>query len=339
MKKITALLALIAFIVAQIPKEYDARKQYPECVTPVRDQGQCGSCWAFSMTGALSERFCIHSKGKMKPVLSAQYIINCDTAGQAGCNGGVTTDAYIWVVRNGCPSTPCVKYYSGSTGRTGSCPSKCDDGSPLDKYYATKGYAIRSSETAMQEDILRYGPISASFMVYTDFTEFFMMNPKGIYVHKSGSLRGGHAINVVGWGEENGVKYWICQNSWGEKWGDNGYFKIRRGTNECQIESRRLAAGLPKVDSLPEYAIPLESLPPVVDNAPIKIEITKEIIDIAEAAYLQAKRVNSLLPKIAKVVECKSQVVSGFKYFITVQLVDGSYRQFTVYQEPVEGKI
>lgn len=64
----------------------------------------------------------------------------------------------------------------------------------------------------------------------------------GVYTHTAGKLVGRHAVKIIGYGTENGVKYWLIANSWGERWGDGGFFKIRRGTNECNIESRPCAA-------------------------------------------------------------------------------------------------
>ena len=68
-----------------------------------------------------------------------------------------------------------------------------------------------------------------------------MFKLSGVYEHKSGSMLGGHAIKLLGWGTENGVDYWLVANSWNPDWGDNGFFKIRRGTDECGIESNVVA--------------------------------------------------------------------------------------------------
>ena len=91
------------------------------------------------------------------------------------------------------------------------------------------------------EEIATYGTVSASFTVYQDFLTY----KSGVYVHKTGGAVGGHAIKIIGYGTENGQDYWLCANSWNDSWGDNGYFKILKGVNECGIESG-VGAGHPK---------------------------------------------------------------------------------------------
>lgn len=82
------------------------------------------------------------------------------------------------------------------------------------------------------------GPVEASFTVYEDFVNY----KSGVYVHTTGKQLGGHAVKMIGWGTENNIPYWIIVNSWNNTWGDQGTFKIRRGVNECGIESGLVAA-------------------------------------------------------------------------------------------------
>jgi len=86
------------------------------------------------------------------------------------------------------------------------------------------------------------GPVEIAFDVYEDFLTY----KSGVYIHTDGSMLGGHAVKMLGWGTENGVDYWLLANSWNEDWGDNGFFKIRRGTDECGVESD-VVAGTPKL--------------------------------------------------------------------------------------------
>ena len=88
------------------------------------------------------------------------------------------------------------------------------------------------------EEISTNGPVTAAFTVYEDFVSY----STGVYQHTTGKQLGGHAIEIVGYGEENGTKYWKIKNSWNPTWGDKGFFKILRGSNECGIENQ-ISAG------------------------------------------------------------------------------------------------
>jgi cathepsin B len=91
---------------------------------------------------------------------------------------------------------------------------------------------------------MTHGPVEAAFTVYADFLTY----KSGVYQHTSGSALGGHAIKIVGWGVENNAPYWSVANSWNEDWGNNGFFRIKRGNNECGIEGS-IVAGIPKIKS------------------------------------------------------------------------------------------
>jgi len=92
------------------------------------------------------------------------------------------------------------------------------------------------------QEILTNGPIEVSFTVYEDFLTY----KTGVYRHTTGSSLGGHAVKMIGWGQEAGIPYWLVANSWNTDWGFGGFFKIYRGDNECGIESGG-AAGIPEV--------------------------------------------------------------------------------------------
>ena len=85
----------------------------------------------------------------------------------------------------------------------------------------------------MMQEIYESGSIVGTFSVYEDFDTY----RSGIYRHVYGRRKGGHAVKIIGWGEENGVKYWIVANSWNPRWGESGYFRIVRGENECGVET------------------------------------------------------------------------------------------------------
>ena len=128
---------------------------------------------------------------------------------------------------------------------TPKCSEDCQPGYPIsledDKTYGLDSYRLEGEESIMQE-IIKNGPVSAGFSVFEDFHEY----ASGIYQHVYGKAKGGHAVKIIGWGEENGIKYWIIANSWNPRWGESGFFRMLKGQNECGIESR-CAAGDPKV--------------------------------------------------------------------------------------------
>ncbi len=93
-------------------------------------------------------------------------------------------------------------------------------------------------------EIYQHGSVEVALSVYEDFLNY----KSGVYKHVKGSYLGGHAVKMIGWGVENGVKYWTIVNSWNEGWGDNGTIKILRGVDHCGIESE-VVAGIPKLKS------------------------------------------------------------------------------------------
>ncbi|EYB95971.1 hypothetical protein Y032_0154g2966 [Ancylostoma ceylanicum] len=101
-----------------------------------------------------------------------------------------------------------------------------------DKHFAKHSYYLPDDERAIKQEIFEHGPVVAVFNTYEDFSYY----KRGIYVHKWGAQRGAHAVKVIGWGSENGTDYWLIANSWNTDWGEDGYFRIVRGINNCGIE-------------------------------------------------------------------------------------------------------
>jgi cathepsin B len=235
-----------------LPDTFDARTQWPGCIGAIRDQGHCGSCWAFGAVEALSDRFCIQSKGASKPIIAAQDPTSCDTS-NGGCNGGQLGSVWRYLANTGAVTESCYPYEMGTCKHPGcselptpACKKACQASSTLnyatDKHHAVSAYSIARNVTQIATEIMTNGPVEAAFTVYTDFNNYV----SGVYHHVSGTAEGGHAIKIIGWGTESGTDYWLVANSWNTDWGDNGFFKIRRGTNECGIEAQ-ITAGLAKV--------------------------------------------------------------------------------------------
>jgi cathepsin B len=212
-----------------LPTSFDWRRQNPGCMHPVRDQMKCGSCWAFSASEVLSDLFCISTQGKTNVILSPQTLVSCDNQNM-GCEGGYLDKAWLFIQQNGITTDSCMPYTSGN-GVTGTCPTKCADGTTL-RYYKASSYKHVVGLSNIQRELMN-GPLQVAFSVYQDFMSY----KGGIYHHISGSLLGGHAVELIGWGTDNDVDYWILKNSWSSTWGEQGYFRILRGNDECGIES------------------------------------------------------------------------------------------------------
>eukprot|EP00933_Yihiella_yeosuensis_P063040 TRINITY_DN66097_c0_g1_i1.p1 TRINITY_DN66097_c0_g1~~TRINITY_DN66097_c0_g1_i1.p1 ORF type:complete len:371 (-),score=99.16 TRINITY_DN66097_c0_g1_i1:295-1407(-) len=265
----------------------DARASNCPSLKEVRDQANCGSCWAFGSVEAMTDRICIATAGKQKIHLSAEDVTSCDRMGDMGCNGGVPSTVYSYYKSTGivdggnfgdksmCYSyqlKPCAhhstsKKYANCTASvpTPSCASKCvDNGADWSnsKHYGTGGYSVCGGggkcADAMMQEIYKNGPITGMFFVHQSFLSY----KSGVY--KAGlffkdPMLGGHAIKIVGWGTESGTDYWLVANSWNSDWGDNGFFKIQRGVNQCQIENSMInggpVAGLPKTSESSELVV------------------------------------------------------------------------------------
>jgi len=246
-----------------LPEAFDAREQWGSIcpsVTLVRDQSSCGSCWAFGAVEAMSDRICIASKGKQQPTLSARDLLSCCKNCGFGCNGGDPFQAWsYWHTRGivtgsnytenkGCqpyPFAPCehhspekhFKPCPKEIYHTPKCEKTCQSGYSrdyaADKYYGLEPYAVENNEESIRKELYTNGPLEVTLDVYDDLLTY----AGGIYVHQGGKLDGGHAVRLVGWGTENNVPYWIIANSWNTDWGEDGYFRILRGVDECGIES------------------------------------------------------------------------------------------------------
>lgn len=244
----------------EIPKEFDARTKWPHCpsISEIRDQGHCGSCWAFAAVTAITDRICIHSNGAEHFHVSAENLLAC--ADEDGCFGGTITSGWDYYKKHGLVSggpykshkgcqpysiktckyhAPCEDFYP-----TPACKRTCEAGYNKtfeeDLHFGASSY-VKVGEREFQEELLRNGPIEVGFDVYHDFIHY----TGGVYRHKIGKHMGGHAVRIIGWGVEKGDPYWLVANSWNTVWGVNGYFKILRGSNECGIEELA-SAGIPK---------------------------------------------------------------------------------------------
>jgi len=217
--------------VTATPAQFDARTQWPQYIHAVRDQQQCGSCWAFGASEALSDRFAIASAGKVNKVLSPEDLVSCDT-NDYGCGGGYMNMAWEYLENSGIVSDTCFPYTAGG-GVEAACASKCVNSEAFTKYKCQSGSIVNPTTVAqIKSELYNHGPLEGAFTVYEDFFSY----SSGVYHHVSGGVAGGHAIKVLGYGTENGMDYWLCANSWGTGWGMSGFFKIKQG--DCGINDQ-----------------------------------------------------------------------------------------------------
>jgi len=253
--------------VEDIPESFDPRTKWPDCPTirEIRDQGGCGSCWAFGAVTAMSDRLCIHSGENVH--VSSENLLSCCYSCGFGCNGGFPGAAWAFWQRKGLVSggtfgshqgcqpyeiEPCEHHVNGTRmpcsegARTPKCHRKCENTKydvpySKDKTFGQKAYSVSRNVKEIQKELMTNGPAEAAFTVFEDFPNY----KSGVYQHVAGKALGGHAIRLLGWGVEAGTPYWLVANSWNYDWGDQGTFKILRGQDHCGIESG-VVAGLPK---------------------------------------------------------------------------------------------
>uniref|UniRef100_UPI00398EA4E2 procathepsin L-like isoform X1 n=2 Tax=Pristiophorus japonicus TaxID=55135 RepID=UPI00398EA4E2 len=193
-------------------------------VTRVKNQGRCGSCWAFSANGALEGQW-FKTKGQLVP-LSEQNLVDCNVRNK-GCQGGWMHRAFKYVKRNGGINSEATYPY---TGRRGSCKFQ------KNQFVATirRYRKVVRRESKLANAVTKIGPIAVAIDAGQ---RTFQHYKRGVYYDKNcSSRRLNHAVLVVGFGSEGGKNYWIVKNSWGTRWGDRGYIKMAKDrNNNCGI--------------------------------------------------------------------------------------------------------
>jgi len=186
--------------------------------TPVKDQGYCGSCWAFSATEQI-ESDCMRVNGE-NPILSPEQITQCDSTSY-GCNGGWTENAYEYVESAGGMCSESDYPYTSGSGTTGSCKSSLPSTS-----CAITGYKTVSGESSMASYVESTGPLSVCLDASTwNSYSGGVMSVCGRSVD--------HCVQAVGIDSSSG--YWKVRNSWGTSWGESGFIRLKYGSNTCDI--------------------------------------------------------------------------------------------------------
>jgi cathepsin B len=235
-----------------VPTSFDARQAWPNCTSigAIQNQAECGSCWAFGAVEAITDRFCIHKNNDTQ--LSFEDMVSCDKE-DGGCQGGEPNSAWDYVKTEGLVSAECYPYSIPTCPpaqqpclnfvNTPKCVKKCNVSSiewKQDKHKISTAYSVSSDQSNIEKEILLNGPVEACFEVYEDFLTY----KSGVYSHTTGDLLGGHCIKILGWGVDGSTPYWLAANSWTDYWGNQGFFWILRGSDECGIEDQ-VVAGLP----------------------------------------------------------------------------------------------
>ncbi|XP_008277709.1 cathepsin O [Stegastes partitus] len=208
--------------IKQLPAKFDWRDK--SVVAPVQDQLSCGSCWAFSVVGAIQSVQAIG--GSQLERLSVQQIVDCCFQNE-GCDGGSTTKALKWLQQTRMKLVTQSEYpYKAKTGI-------CHFFSPSHGGVAVKNFTAQDfsgQEEAMMGQLVEHGPLAAivDAVSWQDYLG-------GIIQHHCSSRWSNHAVLIVGYDTTGDIPYWIVQNSWGTRWGNEGYVYIKIGGNICGI--------------------------------------------------------------------------------------------------------
>lgn len=229
----------------EIPTRFDSREKWPQCFSsPIYNMGNCTASWAIATASALSNRFCVGDPNEYSELmLSPQQLLSCDTM-QRGCNGGDLDTAWNFVEREGLVSEICFPYQADGTV---SCSSKCSNESPL----KAASHCVLQTGDAVRREIMTNGPVVAAVFLVDDFLVYrgglYQEMPTATQLSDARRQRIFHAVKIIGWGEMEGKKYWLIENSWGEDWGEHGFGKVIAGGSPedrtgIMLESYILAA-------------------------------------------------------------------------------------------------
>lgn len=217
----------------------------------------------------MTDRYCIHSNQTKHFHVSSYDLMTCckKCAPRGICEGGSSERAWQYWADSGLVSggefgsnegcvpyaiDPEVSFYINGYPTNNKCKKECQPEYNLtyqeDLTYGKGLYSVENDMEAIQLEIMNNGPVQAAFKAYQDFESF----PGEVYQHIHSQENdvdpAGHSIRILGWGVHNATAYWLCANSWGTDWGEQGgFFKFVRGINNCGIEAR-VIAGLPRYE-------------------------------------------------------------------------------------------
>jgi len=206
-------------------------------VTSVKSQGSCGSCWTFATAGALEGAMFV--SGRPIVDLSMQHLLACDRPSDFGCSGGIRSQAIEWVVENGITALKDEPYLCEDDNAIGCRQMTCSGSQPL---VLAVGDVVKNTDVAQTELALEAAVAQQPVSVGIEAAPVFMHYTGGVLVGAACGSSLNHAVLAVGYGVDNGIKYWKLKNSWGEDFGENGYIRIEKGSaaslGQCGIRKR-----------------------------------------------------------------------------------------------------
>jgi len=215
---------------SDMPDSVDWREK--NAVTPVKNQGSCGSCWAFSTTGNVEGQFAIKT-GKLDS-FSEQELVDCDKV-DLGCNGGLPSQAYLEIKRIGGLELESDYPYNGRG-------HSCQFNKTKAEVQVTGGIQLPVDEVQIAAWLAQNGPVSIGINAF--MMQFYMGGIAHPWKYLCRPANLDHGVLITGYGVENGVPYWNIKNSWSAKWGEKGYYRIYRGGNCCGVSEMVTSATL-----------------------------------------------------------------------------------------------
>ena len=285
-------------------------------VSPIRNQGNCGSCVAFAAAGVFETQMNISANfAQFMPKVSTQALFAC---GGGACDyGWQPSEASAYLASDGVPDEACLPYTSGASGSDVECSAACADRASrsvktVSSKQATNG--VRSIDSVKRA--LAHGPLMTTLTVYSDFLTY----SSGVYKHVTGEALGGHAVSIVGYSDSD--RAWIVRNSWGKDWGDNGYVKVSYD-DRSGIAASTWGFDLPAQDGYISIQTPSDR------------EVLSGVANLnIESTISQSSAVNlTILDAQGKVVrQTLSQGLPNSLQLDTTTLKDGDYELFATTQ-------
>jgi C1A family cysteine protease len=214
-----------------LPTVLDWRQQ--EVVTPIKDQGSCGSCWAFATVETVESRVALdHGHGIPPPILAPQQLVDCSTENY-GCSGGSIDSAMQYLSTNGVVQETEYSYVANDEGQCRFVP-----GTNRTLYKPGPCFRVTSqNEKMMKQAVVQQGPLTVTIDASAEIFQFYT---GGIIYPSECDTELNHAVQLVGYNDS----YWIVRNSWGELWGEKGYFRVARGEGEDDPGTCGIAMGV-----------------------------------------------------------------------------------------------